>query len=157
MNFLVHDVHDTGGAGTSIWEWTAACEKLGGEVDGWGWELSISGCFRSGLWGCWDVQWDSTAMYWLHGMLCSLGSPHFLINICCTWDGDFLCKFFLSCQRRIEPQNSWCFSAVLQEKERDHFSHFVTESFTAYCKRKRRDKVKTFATNGGLEIGGFSH
>ncbi|CAM6066575.1 unnamed protein product [Sphagnum tenellum] len=27
------------------------------------------------------------------------------------------------------------------EKERDHFSHFVTESFTAYCKRKRRDKV----------------
>jgi hypothetical protein len=43
------------------------------------------------------------------------------------------------------------------EKERDHFSHFVTESFTAYCKRKRRDKVKTFATNGGLGIGGFSH
>lgn len=29
----------------------------------------------------------------------------------------------------------------LQEKERDHFSQFVTESFTAYCKRKRRDKV----------------
>lgn len=27
------------------------------------------------------------------------------------------------------------------EKERDHFSQFVTESFTAYCKRKRRDKV----------------
>ncbi|CAM6035890.1 unnamed protein product [Sphagnum compactum] len=27
------------------------------------------------------------------------------------------------------------------EKERDHFSHFVTESFTAYCKRKRRDQV----------------
>jgi hypothetical protein len=48
-------------------------------------------------------------------------------------------------------------SLLLQEKERDHFSHFVTESFTAYCKRKRRDKVKTFATNGGLEIGGFSH
>ena len=30
---------------------------------------------------------------------------------------------------------------ALQEKERDHFSQFVTESFTAYCKRKRRDKV----------------
>ncbi|KAJ7552659.1 hypothetical protein O6H91_06G063500 [Diphasiastrum complanatum] len=27
------------------------------------------------------------------------------------------------------------------ETERDHFSQFVTESFTAYCKRKRRDKV----------------
>lgn len=27
------------------------------------------------------------------------------------------------------------------EKERDHFSQFVTESFSAYCKRKRRDKV----------------
>lgn len=27
------------------------------------------------------------------------------------------------------------------EKERDHFSQFVTESFTAYSKRKRRDKV----------------
>uniref|UniRef100_A0A0C9S8U2 ubiquitinyl hydrolase 1 n=1 Tax=Wollemia nobilis TaxID=56998 RepID=A0A0C9S8U2_9CONI len=27
------------------------------------------------------------------------------------------------------------------EKERDHFSPFVTESFTAYCKRKKRDKV----------------
>eukprot|EP00897_Mesotaenium_endlicherianum_P010946 jgi/Mesen1/9880/ME000070S09165 len=34
------------------------------------------------------------------------------------------------------------------EKERDHFSQFVTESFTAYCKRKRRDKV--FGNN--LEI-----
>lgn len=32
----------------------------------------------------------------------------------------------------------FCFQ---QEKERDHFSQFVTESFTAYCKRKRRDKV----------------
>ncbi|KAJ7529941.1 hypothetical protein O6H91_15G072000 [Diphasiastrum complanatum] len=27
------------------------------------------------------------------------------------------------------------------ETERDHFSQFVTESFTTYCKRKRRDKV----------------
>ncbi|URD91336.1 OTU-like cysteine protease [Musa troglodytarum] len=27
------------------------------------------------------------------------------------------------------------------EKERDHFSQFVTEGFTSYCKRKRRDKV----------------
>jgi hypothetical protein len=37
-------------------------------------------------------------------------------------------------------------SPLLQEKERDHFSQFVTESFTAYCKRKRRDKVGNFAT-----------
>lgn len=34
------------------------------------------------------------------------------------------------------------------EKERDHFSQFVTESFSAYCKRKRRDRV--FGNN--LEI-----
>ncbi|KAL5574582.1 hypothetical protein UlMin_016281 [Ulmus minor] len=27
------------------------------------------------------------------------------------------------------------------ERERDHFSQFVTEGFTTYCKRKRRDKV----------------
>ncbi|KAJ6796776.1 OTU domain-containing protein 5 isoform X2 [Iris pallida] len=27
------------------------------------------------------------------------------------------------------------------ERERDHFSQFVTEGFTSYCKRKRRDKV----------------
>lgn len=27
------------------------------------------------------------------------------------------------------------------ERERDHFSQFITESFTLYCKRKRRDKV----------------
>lgn len=27
------------------------------------------------------------------------------------------------------------------EQERDHFSQFVTEGFTSYCKRKRRDKV----------------
>ncbi|KAF6165840.1 hypothetical protein GIB67_012737 [Kingdonia uniflora] len=27
------------------------------------------------------------------------------------------------------------------ERERDHFSQFITEGFTAYCKRKRRDKV----------------
>eukprot|EP00249_Psilotum_nudum_P023846 c29003_g1_i5 orf=563-2716(+) len=27
------------------------------------------------------------------------------------------------------------------EKETEHFSQFVTESFTAYCKRKQRDKV----------------
>jgi len=39
-------------------------------------------------------------------------------------------------------------SPLLQEKERDHFSQFVTESFTAYCKRKRRDKVGNFATKG---------
>ncbi|XP_075521994.1 OVARIAN TUMOR DOMAIN-containing deubiquitinating enzyme 6 [Primulina tabacum] len=26
-------------------------------------------------------------------------------------------------------------------RERDHFSQFLTESFTSYCKRKRRDKV----------------
>lgn len=29
----------------------------------------------------------------------------------------------------------------LQERERDHFSQFITEGFTSYCKRKRRDKV----------------
>ena len=28
-----------------------------------------------------------------------------------------------------------------QERERDHFSQFITEGFTSYCKRKRRDKV----------------
>ncbi|XP_076918530.1 OVARIAN TUMOR DOMAIN-containing deubiquitinating enzyme 6-like [Bidens hawaiensis] len=27
------------------------------------------------------------------------------------------------------------------ERERDHFSQFITEGFTFYCKRKRRDKV----------------
>ncbi|KAK7263423.1 hypothetical protein RJT34_31013 [Clitoria ternatea] len=27
------------------------------------------------------------------------------------------------------------------EQERDHFSEFITEGFTSYCKRKRRDKV----------------
>lgn len=27
------------------------------------------------------------------------------------------------------------------ERERDHFSQFVTENFTSYCRRKRRDKV----------------
>ncbi|KAK4492276.1 hypothetical protein RD792_003079 [Penstemon davidsonii] len=27
------------------------------------------------------------------------------------------------------------------ERERDHFSQFMTEGFTSYCKRKRRDKV----------------
>ncbi|XP_020964361.1 OTU domain-containing protein 5 isoform X1 [Arachis ipaensis] len=27
------------------------------------------------------------------------------------------------------------------EKERDHYSQFITEGFTSYCKRKRRDKV----------------
>uniref|UniRef100_M1A5E1 ubiquitinyl hydrolase 1 n=1 Tax=Solanum tuberosum TaxID=4113 RepID=M1A5E1_SOLTU len=28
------------------------------------------------------------------------------------------------------------------ERERDHFSQFITEGFTSYCKRKRRDKVR---------------
>ncbi|KAL9267864.1 OVARIAN TUMOR DOMAIN-containing deubiquitinating enzyme 6-like protein [Drosera capensis] len=32
-----------------------------------------------------------------------------------------------------------CFDYM--ERERDHFSQFVTEGFTSYCKRKRRDKV----------------
>ncbi|KAJ8615062.1 hypothetical protein MRB53_034434 [Persea americana] len=27
------------------------------------------------------------------------------------------------------------------ERERDHFSQFITEGFTSYCKRKRKDKV----------------
>jgi hypothetical protein len=30
---------------------------------------------------------------------------------------------------------------LFQERERDHFSQFITEGFTLYCKRKRRDKV----------------
>lgn len=38
------------------------------------------------------------------------------------------------------------------EKERDHFSQFITEGFTSYCKRKRRDKV--YGNN--LEIQAFS-
>ncbi|PKA58321.1 OTU domain-containing protein 5 [Apostasia shenzhenica] len=38
------------------------------------------------------------------------------------------------------------------ERERDHFSQFVTEGFTSYCKRKRRDKV--YGNN--LEIQAFS-
>ncbi|KAG0496411.1 hypothetical protein HPP92_000943 [Vanilla planifolia] len=37
------------------------------------------------------------------------------------------------------------------EKERDHFSQFITEGFTSYCKRKRRDKV--YGNN--LEIQAF--
>ncbi|GAB2234819.1 hypothetical protein Droror1_Dr00004085 [Drosera rotundifolia] len=32
-----------------------------------------------------------------------------------------------------------CFDYM--ERERDHFSQFITEGFTSYCKRKRRDKV----------------
>ncbi|CAI5520039.1 unnamed protein product [Closterium sp. Naga37s-1] len=38
---------------------------------------------------------------------------------------------------RLQPPAPLC----RDEKERDHFSQFVTESFSAYCKRKRRDKV----------------
>ncbi|KAK8939775.1 hypothetical protein KSP40_PGU017996 [Platanthera guangdongensis] len=38
------------------------------------------------------------------------------------------------------------------ERERDHFSQFITEGFTSYCKRKRRDKV--YGNN--LEIQAFS-
>ncbi|KAG6778161.1 hypothetical protein POTOM_018013 [Populus tomentosa] len=30
------------------------------------------------------------------------------------------------------------------ERERDHFSQFITEGFTSYCKRKRRDKEELF-------------
>ena len=30
---------------------------------------------------------------------------------------------------------------LAQERERDHFSQFITEGFISYCKRKRRDKV----------------
>lgn len=33
----------------------------------------------------------------------------------------------------------------MQERERDHFSQFLTEGFTSYCKRKRRDKVCDYA------------
>ncbi|WOL02306.1 hypothetical protein Cni_G11025 [Canna indica] len=38
------------------------------------------------------------------------------------------------------------------ERERDHFSQFVTEGFTSYCKRKRRDKV--YGNN--IEIQAFA-
>lgn len=43
--------------------------------------------------------------------------------------------------------DSECYDVVRQmcidymEQERDHFSQFITEGFTLYCKRKRRDKV----------------
>ena len=33
------------------------------------------------------------------------------------------------------------FSRFTQVTERDHFSQFITEGYTSYCKRKRRDKV----------------
>ncbi|KAF3320730.1 OTU domain-containing protein 5-B-like isoform X1 [Carex littledalei] len=38
------------------------------------------------------------------------------------------------------------------ERERDHFSQFITENFTSYCKRKRRDKV--YGNN--MEIQAFA-
>ncbi|KAM0940394.1 putative ubiquitinyl hydrolase 1 [Dioscorea sansibarensis] len=38
------------------------------------------------------------------------------------------------------------------ERERDHFSQFITEGFTSYCKRKRRDK----AYGNNAEIQAFS-
>lgn len=38
------------------------------------------------------------------------------------------------------------------ERERDHFSQFMTEGFTSYCKRKRRDKV--YGNN--IEIQAFA-
>ncbi|KAJ3700180.1 hypothetical protein LUZ61_003885 [Rhynchospora tenuis] len=38
------------------------------------------------------------------------------------------------------------------ERERDHFSQFITEGFTSYCKRKRRDKV--YGNN--MEIQAFA-
>ncbi|XP_058088039.1 OVARIAN TUMOR DOMAIN-containing deubiquitinating enzyme 6 isoform X3 [Magnolia sinica] len=40
-------------------------------------------------------------------------------------------------------EQSPCFGSSYDdaEKERDHFSQFITEGFTSYCKRKRRDKV----------------
>ncbi|XP_042439498.1 OVARIAN TUMOR DOMAIN-containing deubiquitinating enzyme 6-like [Zingiber officinale] len=38
------------------------------------------------------------------------------------------------------------------EKERDHFSQFVIEGFTSYCKRKRRDKVH----GNNIEIQAFA-
>ncbi|KAJ0973390.1 hypothetical protein J5N97_021349 [Dioscorea zingiberensis] len=38
------------------------------------------------------------------------------------------------------------------ERERDHFSQFITEGFTSYCKRKRRDQV--YGNN--TEIQAFS-
>ncbi|KAG8064434.1 hypothetical protein GUJ93_ZPchr0004g39025 [Zizania palustris] len=38
------------------------------------------------------------------------------------------------------------------ERERDHFSQFMTEGFTSYCRRKRRDKV--YGNN--MEIQAFA-
>ena len=59
---------------------------------------------------------------------------------------DFCC---LQMQKAHNVKQLLFFS--LQEKERDHFSQFVTESFSTYCKRKRRDKVckrKRFSLEG---------
>lgn len=39
---------------------------------------------------------------------------------------------------------------LIQERERDHFSQFITEGFTSYCKRKRRDKVCNITTQVGV-------
>lgn len=47
-----------------------------------------------------------------------------------------LCALTTSCDTGIYSS--------FQERERDHFSQFVTEGFTSYCKRKRRDKVNVF-------------
>jgi hypothetical protein len=41
---------------------------------------------------------------------------------------------------------------LIQERERDRFSQFITEGFTSYCKRKRRDKVCNIVTQV-IEVG----
>ncbi|KAG8387472.1 hypothetical protein BUALT_Bualt02G0024800 [Buddleja alternifolia] len=41
------------------------------------------------------------------------------------------------------------------ERERDHFSQFITEGFTSYCKRKRRDKSEKILDSAmGLQVYG---
>ncbi|PPD97188.1 hypothetical protein GOBAR_DD05787 [Gossypium barbadense] len=47
----------------------------------------------------------------------------------------------LEVKRMLEDGNCLFRAVADQERERDHFSQFITEGFTSYCKRKRRDKV----------------
>ncbi len=47
------------------------------------------------------------------------------------------CRSFFNVKNRVILTGLY----LIQERERDHFSQFITEGFTSYCKRKRRDKV----------------
>jgi len=74
--------------------------------------------------------------------ICSIISDHFILNVtrylspCITMNSHYLLLCY-PCSRNTHC----CFLFHFQERERDHFSQFITESFTLYCKRKRRDKV----------------